>query len=60
MKIGEQVKMYRKHRGVSQEDLALEIGVHRETISRIERNQSEASISLLTKVGTSLSCTFTI
>lgn len=60
MRIGDQVKMYRKFQKKSQEDLALEVGVHRETISRIERHRSEASVSLLSKIGTCLNCNFVI
>jgi len=50
MRLGEKLKKLRTEKGVSQEELGKEMGVHYTHISRYERNQSTPSIEALKRL----------
>ena len=54
--IGANLKQARERRGITQEQLARELGVSWVTISRYERNVSPPSISRLQTLATILDC----
>jgi len=47
MKLGEKVQLLRKNHNMSQENLAIELNINRNCLSRIETGKSEPSISVL-------------
>lgn len=58
MKIGEQIYMARKHRGLTQDDLAKMCKVGRETISRVENGANKPSAKLLETMSAELDYDF--
>ena len=52
--LAENVKHYRKEKGLSQEDLAFETGLHRTYISSIERGKRNVSIENVAKIADAL------
>ena len=48
--IGQRVRKYRKAQGLSQEELALAVGVTRQTIISLEREKYTASLVLAHKI----------
>jgi transcriptional regulator with XRE-family HTH domain len=48
--LGERIKHYRYLRGITQEDLAKEIGIDPGTLSRLERNRGRCLPSVLRKI----------
>jgi bamHI control element len=50
----ENVKRYRKEKGLSQEELAFESGLHRTYISSIERGKRNISIENIAKIANAL------
>ena len=53
-KVGEKIRMWRKKRGLSQEDLALESDLHRAYIGQIERGEKNIGIKNLEKIAKTL------
>ena len=47
MKLGEKVQLLRKNHNMSQENLAIELNINRNCLSRIETGKSEPSISVV-------------
>ena len=47
--LGEKLLQYRKNRGVTQKDLAKQIGIDPTTLSRLERKQGRQNPSVLQK-----------
>ena len=53
-RVGLNVKRYRKQRGLSQEGLALECGVHRTYVSGVERGIRNPTVVVLEKIAKGL------
>ena len=53
-KIGEFIKELREQRGMTQEELALRVGVSRQTIMSIERGATNPSVLLAYKIAMAL------
>lgn len=53
---GRKLAAKRKHRGFSQESLAAELGVHRNTVCRWERGESPIDLWVLLRLADLLSC----
>lgn len=60
LSIGALVKSIRKQLGMSQQALAKRAGVPQSTVSRIERGQSDVSLSTLHKILKAISCDLVI
>ena len=54
MKFGKIVKQLRKQRGLSQEKLAAQAGIHRNFWGSIERGERDVSLSSLLKIAQAL------
>ncbi|MDK1716394.1 helix-turn-helix domain-containing protein [Dellaglioa algida] len=54
MTTGERIKKLRKDRGLTQSELAKEIGISRSYMSEIESDKRNMSIKTLTKIATGL------
>ena len=52
--IGLNIKKYRKQRGLSQIDLAVEVGIDRSYLSEIENGRTNPSINVLYAIADSL------
>lgn len=52
MNIGEKIKYLRKSINMSQQELANELKINRNNLSRIETGKSEPNASLITKIAT--------
>ncbi len=50
MSVGEKLKLYRKYRKISQEEVAYRAGINEKYYGRIERNQSFPTIIILEKI----------
>lgn len=55
--VGANVKRYRQERGVSQEDLAHEIGVHRTYMGSLERGERNLSLRSVERLAEQLGMT---
>ena len=53
-RVGLNVKQYRKKRGLSQEGLALECGVHRTYVSGVERGIRNPTVVVLERIARAL------
>ena len=53
-RVGLNVKRYRKERGLSQEGLAFECGVHRTYVSGVERGIRNPTVVVLEKIARAL------
>ena len=53
-RVGLNVKRYRKERGLSQEGLAFECGVHRTYVSGVERGIRNPTVRVLEKIAKAL------
>ena len=53
-RVGLNVKMLRKERGLSQEELAFECGLHRTYVSGIERGVRNPTVLILEKIAKTL------
>jgi len=53
-RVGLNVKRYRKERGLSQEGLALECGVHRTYVSGVERGIRNPTVVVLERIARAL------
>ena len=53
-RVGLNMKRYRKERGLSQEGLALECGVHRTYVSGVERGIRNPTVVVLERIATAL------
>lgn len=51
VQIGEQIRAVRKSRGLTQEEVALAIGLDRAQLVRIERAQADPRLSTLIRLG---------
>lgn len=60
MNIGDTLRMLRKKRGLSQQDVAEKSNISRTYISQIERGDRNPSIDILESIGTGLSIPFPI
>ncbi|HIU41706.1 MAG TPA: helix-turn-helix transcriptional regulator [Candidatus Egerieicola faecale] len=54
--IGDNIKRIRKEKGLTQEKLAIEIGIKRETISRYESGGIQLSMEMAIKIANALGC----
>lgn len=54
MRFGFNLLAWRRHRGVSQETLAVKAGILRPYLSRLERNQSDPSLSMVHRLAAAL------
>lgn len=58
MEFGKRLTALRKDKGVSQTDLAKQLGIHKNVLGRYERNEAKPSIEIATRIaellGTSL------
>ncbi|CAM4219298.1 helix-turn-helix domain-containing protein [Kerstersia similis] len=54
MKIGEKIRKLRRERGLTQEELALELDTAASTVSRIENDERTPSLDMLTRLANSL------
>ena len=52
MKLGEKIKLIRKSKGISQEELASTLKINRNFLSRIETGKSEPTASILKNIAT--------
>ena len=52
------IRRWRFERGMTQEELALRVGVSRQTIMSIERGQTNPSVLLALKISTALDAPF--
>ena len=52
--VGQNVRRFRKERGLSQEDLAFESGIHRTYISGVERGVRNPTIVILEEIAAAL------
>jgi DNA-binding XRE family transcriptional regulator len=52
--LGEHIKMLRKEKGLSQEELSYETGLHRTYIGGIERGERNVSIENIEKIANAL------
>ena len=50
MKLGEKIKLIRKSKGISQEELASTLKINRNFLSRIETGKSEPTASILKNI----------
>lgn len=50
MKLGEKIKLIRKTKGISQEELAIMLKINRNYLSRIETGKSEPTASILKNI----------
>jgi len=55
--LGENVKRYRKQRGLTQKEVALIAGISGATVSEIESETKPPSMKMLKKLATALRCT---
>lgn len=55
--VGANVKRYRQERGISQEDLAHEIGVHRTYMGSLERGERNLSLRSVERLAEQLGMT---
>ena len=53
-RVGLNIKRYRKERGLSQEGLAFECGVHRTYVSGVERGTRNPTVLVLEQIATAL------
>lgn len=53
--VGDAILMFRKMRGMTQEDLAKAVGISRPQVSNIEANRSDTSVSTLLSFANALS-----
>jgi putative transcriptional regulator len=60
MDIGNKIKLARKEAGLTQEELAKEIGVSRVTINNIEKNKHSLSIDILISISKILNTRFNV
>lgn len=56
MSIGENIKLWREKRGMSQSDLSKLIGVSDKTVSSWEINRTEPKMGMIEKICTALNC----
>lgn len=54
MKIGEKIRKLRRERGLTQEELALELDTAASTVSRIENDERTPSLDMLARLANSL------
>jgi len=54
IKFGKKVKSFREEKGISQEELAFETGLHRTYISDVERGKRSISLKNIEKLANSL------
>lgn len=54
MKIGEKIRQLRRERGLTQEELALELDTAASTVSRIENDERTPSLDMLVRLAASL------
>lgn len=54
-KVGHRIKLLRKERGYSQEELAAKAGIHRTYMGKIERGESNTPLYTLYKIADGLS-----
>lgn len=53
-RVGQNVKKYRKIKGISQEELAFEAGLHRTYLSGVERGVRNPTVVILAKIAKAL------
>jgi transcriptional regulator with XRE-family HTH domain len=53
-RVGSNVKKYRKERGLSQEQLAFECGLHRTYVSGVERGVRNPTVVILERIAVAL------
>ena len=54
IKVGRKIKEYRRKRGLTQEQLAFEAGLHRAYIGQIERGEKNIGLQNLEKIAMAL------
>jgi len=54
MNVGEKIRTLRKHKGMTQEELASLVGIDSSYLSRVENNQREVSLGILQKIAEAL------
>lgn len=54
IQFGKKVRFYRERKGISQEELAFETGLHRTYISDVERGKRSISLKNIEKIAESL------
>jgi y4mF family transcriptional regulator len=59
MTIGQRIKKYREEKGMTQEQLALEIGVTQAYISQLENDKRRITLDKLDAIIQALGCKFT-
>jgi transcriptional regulator with XRE-family HTH domain len=53
-RVGQNLKRFRKERGLSQEELAFECGLHRTYLSGVERGVRNPTVMVLEEIATAL------